>query len=310
MRSIGYDNIVLLVRLMPSEWEEIQRSCHYTTKRGGYALIPDKIYFSKNRDSIYCNLNIPKLINGNNVLLAEPPDLQQAIEKCNQLLPIPLHLKSCEVQSVDFTYTQDTPYSFELWKDILILPKRPAFKKNDKYESGVYLNSASRLMRVFLYSKTDQLRFKKKQININCILEHEHLLRAELRLDRKVRAQLVERGLWKHKTLLCSDLYTPEGFCAFAKLFAWRMPQFIREGISDRTSNPILEMVYTNKESFLKYLKSEVRKGKVSDHEAELQTSEILRHEREERPKQLVTAIIEECHSICKKYHQGGLINA
>jgi len=307
MRSIGIDNIGLAINLGPSLWRDLRRSCHFkNTETGAYAFLPELIYFIPKVSFILMNINIPKLAFGHNVTLAQPNDIGIALTKCESLLPIPISLLNAEVRSVHFTYTQDTPFPYQLWKEHITVPKHGKWRLQEE-ENGIYYNNANSKERVFFYSKNEHLRAKGRvlpQMVINQC-DHEHIIRLELRLDRAVRKQLRVRGLWTNHFLLCSDLLTPEGFLAFVKLFEWRASQCV---MGPKEKKPYLpsfmeRAILSKPKESAKFYRPKLSEG---DYFGML--NEIAAFEKKERPKELLLGIQAECNRAYERYNLGTAI--
>ena len=302
MRSIGVDNIGLALNISQSEWRALQQECHFKNpKTGAYAFIPDQIYFVPKGSFILMNINVPKLAFGHNILLAQPKDVETAIKKCESLLPLSLSLLNTEVRSVHFTYTQDTSFPYQLWREHITAPKRGTWKLEEE-ENGIYCNNANQCERVLFYGKDGQLRAKGKTIPLSVANQcnYEYIIRLEQRLDRAVRKQLKIRGLWTSPYLLCSDLLTSEGFLAFVKFFEWRALQCIIS-LSEKKVRPLSFMEKAMLSVPVESAKFYKKRLSETDYLGIL--SEIEKFEKKERPKVLIKGIRAECKKTYECYN-------
>ncbi len=310
MRSIGIDNIGLATTPSGTEWNEIKRQCQYKDpKTGAYAFIPDKIFFEPKGTFIRCNINVPKLAYGHNVTLAQPEDIKIALEKCKQLLPVPLNLRNALVQTIHVAYTQDSPYPFNLSRNILVVPKRPKFDLYDE-ASGTYLNGDR--MRFVFYDTTAKLKANKEVLSqeIASQCDHRNIIRAELRLDRAVIRQLKEQGLWTFNSLLCSDLCTVEGFLALVRFYQWRAPQFVI-GWKKKESKEFSEeekSTLSLSEELLRLYKRKCKSGKISETDLSRKSNEILALQKKECAKELLSGIGAECNRVYERYNMQTVI--
>lgn len=296
MRSFGYDNIGFIVHLSSSEISEI-RKLRWERKTRSFEFISEKIYFEQKGSSTFlCNINAPKLINDHNVILATTEMLVEAIKKCERLSPVSLDLFNAPVQTVHFTYIQDTPLTFSSWNKILIKPKRGKWNIKE-LPNGVYFNGSRQ--RIFFYLKDEQFNDKGRLLprSVTSQCEYEHLIRAEIRFDRGVRKQLSERGLWSHKSLIGSDLCKSEGFLAFVEYFHWRMLQCMKNSNYKhlQSLSGLEQLVLSSPNDFNKFCDRQLNNGKVGELLVVLAKEEMMALEIDHAPRELLSGLQEEC---------------
>jgi hypothetical protein len=321
MRSLGYDNITLLIRLTPLQWSVLQAKCHYKDTQGYLALLLDKIFVKRyigftiadssekklqsltNSESVItvlCNLNIPKLVNDNNVLLASPAEVLKAFEIAEQFLPV--KLSEAHVQSVHFTYTHDTQYSYSNWGGHFCIPKQGNWTEK-KFPNGFYYN-LDRSLTLAVYEKKEQLSNKWEVLPqyLKDQILHEHLLRIELRMNTKVRDKLSKQGLWVLSTLKGSDLCSPEGFMAFVRYFEYRVPKFIKPPQNTIPLTSWGKVLLSCPKQSMKYLKKQNKEGRVGEQLNNDALLELLCIQAQERPKELLSGIKDECKAMYEYY--------
>ncbi len=303
MRSLGYDNITFIIHLSSSERKEIQK-LRWDNKTRAFEFISEKIYFEpKGSSTFLCNINAPKLINDHNITLATPEILVEAIKKCKRLSPVPLDLLNAPVQAVHFTYIQDTPLTFASWSNILTKPK---YGKWDIQElpNGIYFNGSRQ--RTLFYLKDEQLNNKGRLLprSVTSQCEYEHLIRAEIRFDRSVRKQLSERGLCPHKSLIGSDLCSPEGFLAFVEYFQWRVLHCIKDPKEkhQHSLSGLEQLALLSPKDFIKFCDRQLKNGKVDELIIALAKDEIIALEINAGPKQLIFGIRKEYNYAVERY--------
>jgi hypothetical protein len=313
MRSFGYDNIGFLKYFTSTEWKEIQSNCYCDSKKAFHFFSKDKIIFQRIRGNTFlCNINVPKILNDHNVVLATAEGLEAALQIIEHLwervVSFPLNLSNAEVRTVHLAYTEDTPFPYLLWKDAFEKPKKgiwiPDYEPKGIYSSGFYFNSSTE--RLAVYMKDEYLKNRKETMPLNVAKEcdHEHIIRIELRIDKLVRKKLADRRLLTQLTLIGADLSSPEGFQAFVKYFQWRVPQFIKGSKAKEVESlsGLQRIMLSIPKDTIKFWEKQCKRGKVQESMLSLATDKILTLEARERPKQLLSGIQKECNLVMKCY--------
>jgi hypothetical protein len=227
MESFGFDNISISRRLTSRDKRILYEHLPQLWARPGVNVIRHGILWVELRrdSSIIINLNIPKSVRTDNVILGSHRDVESALHLVAR--ETGLDCSDADVRSVDFTLT----WSSDLTTNDLeaMLQQRRGYAIQ-RVSNTVYQNSTSGLLTVAAYEKVKHLQQASRFQTAELHSLGKSLPRIELRL-KKVRKQLKRLGLWQAHSLRAKDLTTPVAFQAFARFFEMRAGYFFKESL-------------------------------------------------------------------------------
>jgi hypothetical protein len=220
--SLGIDNLIVEKRLTQSEIAYLVNTYPQTVENV-YALIWHKAFFSPVDYGIVANINIPKIVFGNNVRLALPEHIAQALVVLERATNI--DIRDAKVIGAHSTFIQEIGYSFVAARNFFQLPRRGY--KTKLMGDNVYYNEKSGRKVLSIYDKSKLLKYIFPK-NIEFEGDLPELFRLELKVEKALLRQLKERGLWTFNGIFVSDLIERHGFHALMQLFESVVGQFIK----------------------------------------------------------------------------------
>lgn len=209
-----YDNIVLrwerqdmpeinfldvLSRL--SEVTRCEHSNSHISYSGNYGIFRVRVHEGK---IVLDKGSLCKYWKGNNCDTLSLGEVEAALKSIGEELGLPL--EKAKVSRIDFSTNLSMDYAPSCYFPLLGTCSR---RKRSEHENGVYFNNSTSSL--LFYGKIEECRDKGYDIPVE--YQGRHLLRVELRLQKRVASHL------KKKVVYATDLYDPSFFLRLLDLW-------------------------------------------------------------------------------------------